>query len=357
MTRSESSEPSAPVQAPRSAAPFARRASRAFALALALAAALLPWSSARAETNPSVPDPAAAALFQSGRDLLDRGKWAEACSKFEASMILYPAASTLLNIARCYEHEGKIALAWSAYQRALVLNRETQGEERKKALDEVAKKGLTAVEPRLPRIKLALRGTPSGLRVTHNGQDVPTAMLSTVLPVDPGPQSITAEAPGYMPFQRTVDVGEGELEEVAIALERVPERGVVSGVVGVASGPRVPMWAWVAGAGGIALLAGSAAFRVDQAYAEGLQRGWCRDNLAGGCPPSSNQFDVEENNARKNRDFALFASLGGVGVIAIGAAIFGIVTAPSAKPGAKSPAMITPWIGPATVGGGIGGRF
>ncbi|UQA62063.1 PEGA domain-containing protein [Polyangium aurulentum] len=349
MTRSESSEPSAPVQTSGSASPSARRASRA--LALALAALLLSPSASAADQNPSVPDPAAAALFQSGRDLLDRGKWEEACSKFEASMILYPATSTLLNIARCYERKGKIALAWSAYQRALVLNRETQGEERKRALEEVAKKGLAAVEPRLPRIKLALRGTPAGLRVTHNGQDVPAAMLSTVIPVDPGPQSITAEAPGYMPFQRTVDVDEGELEEVPIVLERGDEGG------GAGSGPRIPTWAWVAGAGGIALLAGSAAFRVDQAYAEGLQRGWCRDDLSGGCPAKSTKFDVDANNARKNRDFALFASLGSAGVLALGAAIVGIVTAHTAKPSAKSSAMITPWIGPGSVGGGIGGRF
>jgi hypothetical protein len=323
--------------------------------ALVCASTLLSSPSARAaDTNPSVPDPAASALFQSGRALLDDGRWEEGCAKFEASMILYPAASTLLNIARCYEHKGKIALAWSAYQRALVLNRETQGEERKKALEEIAKKGLAGVEPRLPRIRLALEGVPAGLRVTHNGQDVPTAMLSTVIPVDPGPQSISAEAPGYMPFQRTVDVDEGEIEEVAIKLERVEEgsRDVV-----VVGGPRIPTWAWVAGAGGIALLAGSAVFRIDQAYVEGRQLGWCRGDLEGGCPVVSTRYDIEADNARKNRDFALFASLGGAGVVALGAAIVGIVTAPPPKATDKPSAMITPWIGPGRLGGGIGGRF
>ena len=79
-------------------------------------------------------------------------------------MILYPAASTLLNIARCYEHDGKLALAWSAYQRALVINRETQGEERKRALEEIAQKGLAKVEPRVPRIKIVMTGgSPSGM--------------------------------------------------------------------------------------------------------------------------------------------------------------------------------------------------
>jgi tetratricopeptide (TPR) repeat protein len=351
MTRSESSEPSAPALHLQSGVQrWARRALGA----LTCASALFSSPSARAaDTNPSVPDPAAAALFQSGRALLDDGKWEEGCAKFEASMILYPAASTLLNIARCYEHKGKIALAWSAYQRALVLNRETQGEERKKALEEIAKKGLAGVEPRLPRIKLALRGVPAGLRVTHNGQDVPTAMLSTVIPVDPGPQSISAEAPGYKPFQRTVDVDEGELEEVPIKLERLEERSRDVVVIG---GPRIPAWTWVAGAGGIALLAASAAFRIDQAYVEGRQLGYCGGDLQS-CPPGTPEYDPVEGNARKNRDFVLFASLGGAGVVALGAAIVGVVTAPSAKPANAPSATLTPWIGPGTLGGGIGGRF
>jgi hypothetical protein len=176
-------------------------------------------------------------------------------------------------------------------------------------------------------------------------------MLSTVIPVDPGPQSISAEAPGYKSFQRTVDVDEGELEEVPIVLERVEEgsRDVV-----VVGGPRIPAWAWVAGAGGIALLAGSAVFRIDQAYVEGNQQGLCKGDVKNQCPVD---YDPTADNARKNRDYVLFASLGGAGVVALGAAIIGIVTAPSPKTTDKPSAMITPWIGPGSLGAGIGGRF
>ncbi|MDI1447375.1 hypothetical protein [Polyangium sp. 6x1] len=309
--------------------------------------ALAPLRAAEAQSA-SVPDPAAAALFQAGRDLLDRGNWKEGCAKFEASMILYPAASTLLNIARCYEHEGKLALAWSAYQRAIVLNRETQGEERKRALEDVAQKGLAKIEPRLPRIKIAVSGgAPAGLRVTHNGKDVPVAMLGTVIPVDLGPQSISADAPGYEPFAKTVDVTEGKVVDVAIALRTDEE---------AAGGRRIPIWAWAAGGAGIALLAGAAAFRIDQAYVEGKQAGICDGDVTKHCP-SEAVYDPADDNARKNRDSGLFIGLGIGGVAALSAAVVGIVMAP--KTGASRTAKLTtwPWVGPDGAGAGIGGRF
>src|SRR4051812_40177212 len=70
-------------------------------------------------------DPVAAeALFQQARELLKQGAWGEACSKFETSMELDPSVSVLLKIARCREHEGKLAQAWYQLQRARALNLE-----------------------------------------------------------------------------------------------------------------------------------------------------------------------------------------------------------------------------------------
>jgi hypothetical protein len=347
MIRSESSEPRAPLEPFVSLVRVKRARFVGALLATSLVVSSLGLSPRALADGPSVPDPAAAALFSAGRDLVDKGNWKDGCAKFEASMILFPAASTLLNIARCYEHEGKLALAWSAYQRALVINRETQGEERKKALEEVARKGLAKVEPRLPRIKIVMRGaSPSGMRITHNGKDVPQAMLGTVLPVDPGPQSVNAEAPGYAPFSRTVDVQEGKLVDVTIDFK--PEGRAPSG------GKRIPVWAWAAGGGGVALLAASAVFRVDQAFVEGKQAGYCGDDLKR-CPPVS-VYRPDDDNARKNRDNALFLALGGVGVAALSVGIVGIALAPSGSKSDTS-AYVVPLLGPGAAGAQIGGRF
>src|SRR3954468_15943585 len=103
-------------------------------------AALLVTSSAALAAPAQQTDPAAAeSLFKTARALLDKGDWAAACPKFEASLALNPSASTAINIARCHEHDGKLATAWEDYNRALVLNRETKGAERQRQLEEVAK--------------------------------------------------------------------------------------------------------------------------------------------------------------------------------------------------------------------------
>lgn len=359
MIHSESFESHAPCEGMcfRRTAPgraSGRRSLTRWALSGALAVSLVFPNSALAAgpTSPaSVPDPLATTLFQAAVELVDKGEWKEGCAKFEASMALYPAASTLLNIARCYEHEGKLTLAWSAYQRAVVINRETQGEERKKELEEVAVKGLAAIEPRLPRLKISMSAAaPSGLHVTQNGKDVPVAALGTVLPVDPGPQSVVAEAPDFEPFTQTVTVKEGEVVEIPVTLKKRV-------VVPIAKpAPGIPTWAWISGGAGVLLLAGAAAFRVDQAFVEGRQLGLCHGHLDKYCPPES-AYDPTNDNARKSRDSGLFIGLGTLGVIGLGAAVAGFVMGQQAKTPANKTALVVPWVGPSGVGLGVGGRF
>src|SRR5262245_1391277 len=84
-----------------------------------------------------VRDPVKAeALFKSAKALLDAGDWGAACTKLQASMDLDPSVSTLLKIARCHEHEGKLAAAWNDVSEALKLNQTAaQTEKRRRELD------------------------------------------------------------------------------------------------------------------------------------------------------------------------------------------------------------------------------
>lgn len=188
---------------------------------------------------------------------------------------------------------------------------------------------------------------PTGLRVTQNGKEIPIALLGTVIPVDPGQQSIFAEAPGFDPYTESVTVAEGELVELTLTLEkRTSDWSVTRGV---------PTWAWISGGAGVALIAGAAVFRADQAFVEGKQIGICNGDVERGCP-SKQVYDPTKDNSRKNRDNALFIGLGAAGVIGIGAAVVGIVMGPPVTK--KSTAtMVMPWIGPTSVGATVGGRF
>jgi len=85
------------------AARLARRAARVVAAAAALVAM---GGDARAADAP-----AAQALFDEAKRAMADGRWAEACPKLEESERLDPSIGTAFNLARCYEHVGRIASA------------------------------------------------------------------------------------------------------------------------------------------------------------------------------------------------------------------------------------------------------
>ena len=307
------------------------RALFAFSATCALALA----RPAAAETPFSVPDPVAQALFQDGRDLVDRGDWDAGCTKFEASMLLYPAASTLLNIARCHEHRKKLASAWSTYKRARVLNRETVGEERKRAIDELIDAQIAALSPRLPKLRLQMKRPVLGVTLRKDGEVLPAAVIGTEVPVDPGEHEIVVEAPGHLPFRARVDISEGTSRDVAIDLVSEAEAASRDTAGGV------PTWAWVAGGASLLLFGVSAGFRVDQAYIEGRQSALCNGAPETGCPPRSD-YDPGPDNTRKNVDFGLALGFGVAGAAALAASLVGIVRGASSGPETRTAISIAP---------------
>jgi tetratricopeptide (TPR) repeat protein len=313
------------------------------------AALLLSPLAARAET-PARDAVAAEALFRAGRDLVAAGHYAEGCPKFEASFALDPSAGTLLNLAKCHEHDGAIATAWEEYSRALVLSRETQGAERQRALAGVAAKGIASLESRLPKLRIAVvlapvASPPPPLEVKRDGQPMPAATLGEALPVNPGQHQVSASAPGYRTQTRVVKLEEGQTTTVEITL--APEIGPQQAAV--------PVWPWVTGAVGVALAGASAYFAADDLSAIHALRANCQSNAKGTfCAPG---YDVARDNARKDRDFPLFVGLGGAGVAAVGTAIVGIVLRPRSRSEASAGFQLTPWVGPAGAGAAASGRF
>jgi hypothetical protein len=341
------------------------------ALALAL---LLSPSVAGAQAR----DPAGAeALYKAGRDLVAKGNWDAACPKFEASMTLDPVASTLINIAKCHEHFGRLARAWADYKRALVLNQDTPGAERRKTLGEIATRGIEALEPRLPKMSIAVADQPEGLRVTRDGQDIPLAMLGEVVPVDPGSHEIAATAPGYSLEKQTVKAEEGKTIEVDLRLSKSAAAAESPNSAGrgaeekklptpPAEGPDkpgeggIPTWVWIVGGAGVAMVGAGIAFRIDGIAAEATLDEKCGEQRV--CDPASG-YDPGPDNDRKNRDFILFAALGGAGAAALGAAVIGAIVAPPKARAASALVKPTPkisaggWISPAGFGASLKGVY
>src|SRR5690242_7148142 len=113
----------------------------------ALGRAVLSLSLFAQPAGADVRDPVAAeALFHDGRAAAQKGDWETACPKFRESQRLDPAAGTLLNLADCEEHRGKVATAWQLFRQVV---------ESLPPTDErvpLAKDRASALEKRLPRL-------------------------------------------------------------------------------------------------------------------------------------------------------------------------------------------------------------
>lgn len=146
----------------------------------------------------------AEALFDRGLELMKLGKDEEACQTLERSQAVEPGVGTMLYLAECYEKVGRTASAWAMYREASSRAQE-QGQ-----LDR-AKKGATRADLLQPSLSNLTLMPPSGvtiseLSITRNGHDVPAAALGVPVPVDPGEQKLTAAAPGYAPWQLSVNL-------------------------------------------------------------------------------------------------------------------------------------------------------
>ncbi|WP_437924549.1 hypothetical protein WMF37_36835 [Sorangium sp. So ce291] len=196
-------------------------------------AALLSLSAGVARAEPSADQAAAAeALFREGRELVAKGKLAEACPKFAASQRLDPGYGTQWNLADCLERLGRSASAWAAFREAAdMASRAGQADREAKATRRAAD-----LEPKLERLSVAVSAPADGLVVRRNGAVLDAGAWGAALPVDPGKHRVEATAPGKKPFSVeaqtagpgkvvTVEVPPLEDDPAAAAAAAPPQRG------------------------------------------------------------------------------------------------------------------------------------
>jgi hypothetical protein len=287
---------------------------------LLLAGLVMP-ADAVAQDRPTRDPAAAEALYKAGRDLLAKDDWSGACAKFSASFELDPVASTLINVAKCTERNGRLATAWSELARARALNEDTPGEERKKQLGELIEAQITALLPRVPKLKLVITPRPPDLTVDRDGTRLPPASLEEPIPVDPGQHTVVVSAPGFEPFSRTVDSKEGETLVLEVALAKVGAAAQVPNPPPALERP-LPAWPFVTGGAALAMVGAGVAFRfVGFAAEDALDEGCGEERL---CDPRG-PYDPADDNQQKNFAFGMFVGLTVGGGAAALATVVGLV--------------------------------
>ncbi len=190
---------------------------------------------------------AAEALFQQGRAAVEQGDYVTACAKFHESNRLDPALGTVLNIADCEEHQGKLATAWTYFEE--VAQRAGPGDDRAALAKERAQRLL----PRLPRLTVRLSTASDAVRVSRDGVELGRASWGVALPVDPGRHRLVVSVPGHQASSVELELAEGEQREVR--LEPGPRLARAKTPAPQAEPSTRSTWGWVAGGVGVAGLA------------------------------------------------------------------------------------------------------
>lgn len=311
-------------------------------------------------------DPAGAeALFREGVALKKAGKLSEACPKLEESYKLDPAGGTLFALADCLEAQGRVASAWARFGEAKEFARR-KGNADKEA--ESAKRA-AALEAKLPKLTVVVavdQRDLAGLEVRRDGIVVGKATFGTALPVDPGPHTVEASAPGKKRWTAKVDVPAGagvtSVSVPTLADEPVP---VAPPPVATSTAPPPPAAAAAApapaprdeppasqtprylGYGAIAL----GAVSLGVAYLYHAKQNSKVDEAAPHCPDGCDDTGKAlYKDARAAYTGSLITGIAG-GVLVAGGVVL-VLTTPSAK---KSAARV--WVAPTFGGAAVGGGF
>jgi hypothetical protein len=212
---------------------------------LALVGAIV-WSRA-AFAEPTTP-------FDEGKLLLQAGKAAEACVKFEAALRDRPEApGILLNLGLCNAQQNKIATALKWFRKAQTLAAERQMAETENA----AKVQTVALAAKVPTIKIEIaEPAPNDATVSVDGATIDTTSLAH-LEIDAGRHVIELHGSGLAPTRETIEVPDHATPDTVVTLHVVvaPRQEPRTIVVEIDRGRSWRRASYILGATGAGLLA------------------------------------------------------------------------------------------------------
>lgn len=295
-------------------------------------------------------DPAAAReQLKAGYTLAQDGRCAEAIPRFQESLKLDAKAITLINLAQCEERTQKLADALGHWVDARA-RAQTEGNT---AIEEEAEKRAKALEPRLPRLTVALTvattgPSPKDVEVVRDGIVLGSVSVGLALPVNPGSHTIVVRAPGYEEITKTIELAEGENKRIEVGVgAKKPEPKAVAPVTGptdkTASKGTNPL---------VYVGFGTAAVGVAVGAVTGIMAFGKASSAKDNCPnltcPNSSDLDAVDSGRTLGTISTIGFAVAGVGA-AVG--IYGLLAGGSSK----GSATVGLTVGP--TGGGIRGSF
>ncbi len=297
---------------------------------LAGSALLLGWAygmPAAAQAPNTKNDAARAeALFDEARELMKKGRYAEACPKLEESNRLDSGLGTRMNLASCWDRTGHTA---AAHREFLAVSESAAAKgERDRA--EVARRHAAQLEPKLAKITILvpLENRVEGLEVRRDGSLLAPERWGTPELIDPGTIRIEARAPNRVAWHTELALSAGRAAEWTIP-QLAPEPPTQAPAAGrlkpADSNANRDLWFRRAGVGatvvGVVGIGVGAYFglRAKQLYDRSNEQGCNDDNLCPAPALRTRERAVDAGNVA-TVSFLVGTALtaGGVGLFVLG---------------------------------------
>lgn len=298
-----------------------------FAFVCTLLAPSLAWAQADGAARAQV-------LFDEAIAESRSGDYGTACPKFAASHRLDPKASTLLNLASCYQLNGQTASAWAAFKEAEALATKRGRTDWAERAANAAKE----LEPKLIRLTVHVpksAATPQ-LRVELDGSELQSAEWDRGLPVDPGEHRVSWSAPGFTAKTDTVRIDTSSVELTLRALDPVP---VTEAPSDHPSTSAPSFWttgrvagAALAGTGAVSLVVGSVfGLSANSKYDEAERLCGVSSGSPRTCLPATSADAIAARDDASSRATVSTIFFVAGGVLVAGGAAFFVLSPPSAS--------------------------
>lgn len=205
------------------------------------------------------------------------------------------------------------------------------------------------LEKRIPSLVITVSGLPSGTeaRVVVDADEVPPAALSLPFRVNPGEHTVVASAKDFNDAKRTLTVSEGQTTKIDMLMSN----GTAEEPDKPSPGRKIPVWVWPVGGLGLIGAGGAVFFGLDFAETKETVDRDCPNNQ---CSAKYTEQQAQDLQSHWNRSLVLTVVTSTVGAACLGAAIYGIVSAPKKT---ETATRITPWIGGGVSGAVLSGSF
>jgi len=168
--------------------------------------------------------------FQRAIELEQAGNYSTALEQFRDVGQVRMTPQVRFHIASCEEKLGRLVTALGGYQLAFA-DADSVGEDFKSEVQTA----VTRLQASIPKLLIQRGRGAEAAEIQLDGVALGASSVGVPVPLDPGPHSVSAKAPGALPFSQTVTIAENEQKSVDVALSLEPQEARPA--AGAASAP------------------------------------------------------------------------------------------------------------------------